>query len=1182
MSSRSTERQEGGASSDIASRDIPDQQANDFASILFSRTDPEDLALLDLQARAEIAKSAHVGLSASRPRGEALVTLHDMKIGPGGGDKITVVEAVNDNMPFLLDSTLAEIAELGLSLWLVAHPILSVDRDPSGAFVALRGEAHGPAHVGGRRESFIHLHLEPIEDAAVRNRLRAGLERVYADVRSAVSDFPSMRARVFEAVQAAKIAPPPLPAQDVAEAIALVEWMLADNFTFLGVREYRFVDDDPSADLVGVNGQGLLRDPELKVLRQGREFLTVTPEVRAFLAEPTPIIVTKANIKSRVHRRVYMDYVGLKLFSQDGQLQGELRIVGLFTANAYDSPVAAVPFLRRKAEAVLRHAALDPSSYMGRVLKNILETYPRDELFQIDIDTLNAFASDILTLSERPRIRALARRDRFNRFVSILVYIPKDRYDSAIRQQVGMFLAQTYAGRFSAAYPAYPDGPLARTHFIIGRDVGETPDVPRSVLESGIAAIVRNWADELRAAAASASSDHLGVTAERYLDAFGPGYRAAYGASTALADIAIIEGLEVEGGRAVRVAPRDGSVNLASLKLYTRSVPLSLSQRVPILENFGFEVVDEASFRIAPLGAEPVFLHDMTIRFASSGELDVEALAPRLEEALIALRNGESESDNFDALVTAAGLAWRDAALMRGLARYLQQATIRYTQGYMAQALARHPEIAAALVTLFFARFDPDTVETQRSEMETRTRRAIAEKMKEVESLDDDRILTRFLNLIDAMVRTNFFQKERDGRRREAMAFKFESSKIDGLPLPHPLFEIFVYSPRLEGVHLRFGRVARGGIRWSDRPQDFRTEVLGLVKAQQVKNAVIVPVGAKGGFFPKHLPLASQRDAWIAEGAESYKLFIATLLDLTDNIDGDGILHPAETLVRDADDPYFVVAADKGTATFSDTANSISEAKHHWLGDAFASGGSQGYDHKKMRITARGAWEAVKRHFREIDIDVQSTPFTVCGVGDMSGDVFGNGMLLSPMIELVAAFDHRDIFLDPAPDPGRALAERRRLFALPRSTWRDYDAANISKGGGVFSRAAKAIPLSAEARRLLDLDKPEATPFEVVNAILKARTDLLWFGGIGTYIRSTEESDAEVGDRVNDAIRITGAQVRAKVIGEGANLGVTQRGRIEAARAGVRLNTDAIDNSAGVNTSDVEVNVKIALASAIR
>ncbi|MBV9050959.1 MAG: NAD-glutamate dehydrogenase, partial [Hyphomicrobiales bacterium] len=537
---------------------------------------------------------------------------------------------------------------------------------------------------------------------------------------------------------------------------------------------------------------------------------------------------------------------------------------------------------------------------------------------------------------------------------------------------------------------------------------------------------------------------------------------------------------------------------------------------------------------------------------------------------------------SFDALVAAAGLAWRDVALVRALSRYLQQATIRYTQSYMAQALVRHAGIAAALVTLFYARFNPELEQERRAEAEAATRNLIAEKLKEVTSLDDDRILSRYLNLIDAMVRTNFFQREADGRRRAAMAFKFESGRIEGLPLPHPLFEVFVYSPRVEAVHLRFGRVARGGIRWSDRPQDFRTEVLGLVKAQQVKNAVIVPVGAKGGFFPKHLPPQTQRDAWLAEGTESYKLFISTLLDVTDNIDASGIVHPPATIFFDGDDPYLVVAADKGTATFSDTANAISQAKHHWLGDAFASGGSQGYDHKKMGITARGAWEAVKRHFREVDIDIQTTPFTVCGVGDMSGDVFGNGMLLSRHIKLVAAFDHRDIFLDPAPDAERAYAERQRLFDLPRSSWKDYDASLISAGGGVYSRSLKAIPLSPEMREVLDLDKAEATPFEVMTAILKARVDLLWFGGIGTYVRSGHESDAEVGDRANDAIRITGPQVRAKVIGEGANLGVTQRGRIEAARAGVRLNTDAIDNSAGVNTSDVEVNFKIALASAIR
>ncbi|SEC15850.1 glutamate dehydrogenase [Rhizobiales bacterium GAS191] len=1161
----------------------PVHLASGFETILFSRTDPEDLARLDAPGRAAIASSALSALAAPRARGKAHITLHDVATGDSGMDKLTIVEAINDNMPFLLDSTLGEVAEQGFTLRLVAHPILSVDRDTTGAFVELRGEAHGQLQPGERRESFIHLHLDPIEDAAARERLLAGLERVHAEVRRAVSDFPSMRARVFEAVQAAKIAPPPLAAQDVAEGIALIEWMLADNFTFLGVREYRFVDDDPNGDLVGANGLGLLRDPDLRVLRQGSEFVNVTPEVRAFLAEPTPVIVTKANIKSHVHRRVHMDYVGLKLFSQEGQPQGELRIVGLFTANAYDSPVAAVPYLRRKADAVLARAALDPSSYAGRALKNVLETYPRDELFQIDVDTLYQFVLEILMLAERPRIRALARRDRFNRFVSILVYISKDRYDSTIRQKVGAFLATTYAGRLSAAYPTYPDGPLARTHFIVGRDVGETPDVPRATLEAGIAAIVRNWVDELRSTAMGAAPDHPAVAAlDRYLEAFGPAYRAAYGAPIALTDIAIIEGLGADGGRAVRLQPQEGDDHFASLKLYTRGAAVSLSQRVPILENFGFEVIDEASFTVAPASAKPVFIHDMTVRRADGAALDARALAPRLEEAMIALGDGESESDNFDALVTEAGLAWRDVALMRALSRYLQQATIRYTQDYMAQALSRQPAIAAALVTLFYARFNPDLDEGSSKEAVVATRALIADKMKEVTSLDDDRILTRFLNLVDAMVRTNFFQGTADGKRREAMAFKFESGKIDGLPLPHPLFEIFVYSPRVEAVHLRFGRVARGGIRWSDRPQDFRTEVLGLVKAQQVKNAVIVPVGAKGGFFPKKLPPPSQRDAWLTEGTESYKLFISTLLDVTDNIDATGIVHPPATLRLDADDPYLVVAADKGTATFSDTANAISVARHHWLGDAFASGGSQGYDHKKMGITARGAWEAVKRHFREIDIDIQVTPFTVSGVGDMSGDVFGNGMLLSPEIRLVAAFDHRDIFIDPAPDAARALAERQRLFDLPRSSWKDYDTSIISAGGGVFSRSLKAIPLSAEMRQLLEIDATQATPFEVMSAILKARTDLLWFGGIGTYIRSAAESDAEVGDRANDTIRITGAQVRAKVIGEGANLGVTQRGRIEAARAGVRLNTDAIDNSAGVNTSDVEVNFKITLASAIR
>jgi glutamate dehydrogenase len=593
-------------------------------------------------------------------------------------------------------------------------------------------------------------------------------------------------------------------------------------------------------------------------------------------------------------------------------------------------------------------------------------------------------------------------------------------------------------------------------------------------------------------------------------------------------------------------------------------------------------VVNERTYRVVPAGAtdaDRVWLHDMVLERAQAGAIDIATIQGPIEAALLALFRGLAESDGFNRLVLEAGLGWRDVAMLRALARYLRQIRIPYGQDYLAETLSRHGPIAAALVKLFYARFDPRAGNGgARVEAEAAIRHELENHLRKVTSLDDDRILRRFINLTEAAVRTNFFQIDPNGLPRQTIAFKFECARVEGLPLPRPLYEIFVYSPRVEGVHLRFGKVARGGLRWSDRPQDFRTEVLGLVKAQQVKNAVIVPVGAKGGFVPKHLPPPSDRQAWLAEGTESYRIFVRTLLEVTDNIVGDRIVPPADTVRHDGDDPYLVVAADKGTATFSDIANALSAEKGHWLGDAFASGGSQGYDHKKMGITARGAWEAVKRHFREMDVDIQSQPVTVAGVGDMSGDVFGNGMLLSRCLRLVAAFDHRDIFLDPDPDPAASFRERERLFAMPRSSWQDYDKTLISEGGGVFPRHAKAIPLAPAVRTLLGLDADEATPAEVMNAILKAPVGLLWFGGIGTYIRASSETDDQVGDRANDAIRITGSEVRARVIGEGANLGATQRGRIEAAQAGVRLNTDAIDNSAGVNTSDVEVNIKIALA----
>ncbi|MCG6121866.1 MAG: NAD-glutamate dehydrogenase [Microvirga sp.] len=1160
-----------------------------MVSDLFGRAPPEDLASYEPEALATLASLAHDHLLSPRLPGERDVRLIDFD-HPGSERtrQLTVVQVVNDDMPFLLDSTLAEIVEQGYEPRLVVHPILAVKRDDRGDLIELCGEATAVRAPSAVHESLIQIHIDRIDDERARARLVEGLERVYADVAVAVADWPQMRSRLNDVIGAYRDTPPPLPADENAEALAFLDWVVNDNFTILGLREYRFPDGDAAADVVEGSGLGILRDPAVKVLRRGAELVTMTPEIREFLQKPRALIITKANVKSRVHRKVHLDYVGVKLFSAAGALEGELRIVGLFTSNVYTGSTATIPFLRHKVRKILDRAEFDPKSHAGRALLTVLENYPRDELFQVDEDTLYEFALEIMSLADRPRVRVLARADQFDRFVSVLVFIPKDRYDTNVRRRVADFLARIYQGRVSAAYPAYPEGTLARTHVIIGREDGATPDIDRRTLEQGVAAIARTWGDALRDTlldeTGGARAREYGA---RYGEAFNAAYREAFDARSAIRDIGSLERLSADRPRAVDLYRREGDpTTRVSLKVFSRGVSLPLSERVPLLENLGFRVVNERTYRIVAAGVPEdgrVWLHDMALERAAGGELEIATIERPMEAALQALFRGLAESDGFNKLVIEAGLGWRDVAMMRALGRYLRQVRIAYAQDYLADTLARHGAIARLVVEYFYARFDPRIAEKGESEeAQARTREAIETALADVSSLDDDRILRRFVNLVEAALRTNFFQIDETGHPRTTIAFKFECARVEEMPLPRPLYEIFVYSPRVEGVHMRYGKVARGGLRWSDRPQDFRTEVLGLVKAQQVKNAVIVPVGAKGGFVPKQLPPASDRQAWLEEGTESYRIFIRTLLQMTDNIVDGETVPPADTVRHDGDDPYLVVAADKGTATFSDTANALSLEKGHWLGDAFASGGSNGYDHKKMAITARGAWEAVKRHFRELDIDIQNESVTVAGVGDMSGDVFGNGMLLSKALKLVAAFDHRDIFIDPQPDPAGSFAERQRLFDLPRSSWQDYDKSLISKGGGVFSRQSKSIPLSPEIRALLDLDKDRATPQELMRAILKMRVDLLWFGGIGTYIRATSETDDQVGDRANDPIRVTGAQLRAHVVGEGANLGATQLGRIEAARAGVRLNTDAIDNSAGVNTSDVEVNIKIALTAAER
>jgi glutamate dehydrogenase len=1152
-----------------------------FVEALFARASREDLAPFPPAALADLAHSAWAHLQ-KRTQGEPDIRLVDHDLADIG--EITALEIANDDMAFLLDSVRGELTDRGLDVRFVVHPIFALTRDDDGKLTSFEGDADRAEFEHAPRESLIHIHLERIDDAAQRDELIAAIRAVLAEVRAATEDHDGMVSAAGEAAGA--LAASPLDWEATAEAGAFLAWLADGDFIFLGAREYRLVGegDEERLEQISETGLGVLRDPATRVLRRGGEMVVLTPEIRAFLHEKRPLIVTKASVKSKVFRRLYMDYIGVKRFNSEGELTGELRIVGLFTASAFMEPVRDTPLIRAKAEAVKNRAGFDSDSHSGQALAGVLEAHPRDELFQADETALFEAAMEIIALYERPRVKALTRADRFGRFISVLVYVPRERYDSDVRARIGAHLAGRFGGRVSAYYPAFPEGPLARVHFIIGLD-GEARKVDARTLDLELADLVRNWGDHLRVALArdvsGAAARTLGA---RYGAAFGQAYEARVRPDDAVVDIAHIEGLTDAQPFAVDFyRPAEEPETRLSLKVFSRRDPIELSSRVPMLENMGFRVIAERSYRIEPAGNERprVWLHDMVLERANGGAIELTSeLDERLEATLIATLGGQAESDGYNALALEGGLEWRDVALLRTLSRYLRQARAPYDQDYLWRTLVRHSVPAAKIVALFHARFDP-AAEGDRAAREEAIATEIDEALEAVDNLDEDRIVRRFMNLVRSGLRTNFYQREEDGGFRPTIAIKFDSRKLEDLPAPRPLFEIFVYSPRVEGVHLRFGRVARGGLRWSDRPQDFRTEVLGLVKAQQVKNAVIVPVGAKGGFVPKRLP-TGPRDAWFAEGTEAYKLFINALLDVTDDLDGDTVVPPSSVVRHDGDDPYLVVAADKGTATFSDTANGIAIERGFWLGDAFASGGSVGYDHKAMGITARGAWEAVKRHFREIDVDIQTTPFSVVGVGDMSGDVFGNGMLLSRKIRLMAAFDHRDIFIDPDPDPETSFEERRRLFRLPRSSWADYDRARISAGGGVFSRGLKSIQLSSEAQEALGLQKSAATPQEVMRAILTAPADLLWFGGIGTYVRSSAETDDQAGDRANDAIRVTAQDLRAKVVGEGANLGVTQKGRIEAGRRGLRLNTDAIDNSAGVNTSDVEVNIKIAFAGPLR
>ncbi len=1099
------------------------------------------------------------------------------------------MDIVVDDMLYLVDSVTTELNRHEAEIQVIVHPLLRVRRDVTGALRGILGvcaddaapdlPGDDEAVAGVVIESWIHVELGPPRDRVTADQLEAELRHVLDDVRVAVED----RQRMGAVARALADDLGGAPGSDEAEYGDLLRWLADGNFTFLGYREYDVVRTDDATGLRAVPGTGL---GILRHDRQGRDSVRkLSSQVLRRMQDPAErLVLAKANSRSTVYRANYLDYVSVKKLGPDGAVTGELRFLGLYTHAAHTAPIAGVPVLRRKLTQVLAAAGLSRDSHDGKDMVEILEDYPREELFEISADELTPIALGVLRLSERKQTRLFLRRDRYGRYMSCLVYLPRDRYTTKVRLRAQGILREALHGASVDYSATIGDSALARLYVVVRGEPGRpVPRVDAAALERKLAEAVRSWDEDLAAEAVRVLGEERAST---LLDLSGARipetYKADVSAADAVDDLSTMLGLRESGSEfAVRLVEHPERWTLV---VYRSGTPITLSDVLPQLQHMGLEVVDEHPYEFAGGSAAGSFwIYEFGLRppaAAMSG-----GLRQIFEDALTALWQGQTEDDGFNALVLTAGLTWREVTLLRACAKYLRQGGVRFSEDYVQRVLRSNGAITRLLIRLFKSRFDPAKQGGVDERCEAITEE-IRGQLDEVVSLDHDRILRSYLALIDATLRTSYYKQDSpggaDGPR--PLVLKLDPGTVPGITSPRPKFEIFVYSPRLEAVHLRFGRVARGGLRWSDRLEDFRTEVLGLVKAQEVKNAVIVPSGAKGGFVCKRLPDPADREAYQAEVLACYTTFIAAMLDVTDNIDGDQVVPPPGVVRRDGDDPYLVVAADKGTATFSDTANEIAARYGYWLGDAFASGGSEGYDHKKMGITARGAWESVKWHFAALGLNPDTDEFTAAGVGDMSGDVFGNGMLLSEHIRLIAAFDHRHVFIDPSPDPAAGFAERERMFALPRSSWEDYDQALISPGGGVWPRTVKSVPVSPQARTALGIDSTVSalSPDELISAILAAPVDLLWNGGIGTYVKASSESHADVGDRSNNAVRIDATRLRARVIGEGGNLGLTQAARIEYSLGGGLMNTDFIDNSAGVDTSDHEVNIKILLADAIR
>jgi glutamate dehydrogenase len=1145
-----------------------------FLRAYFRGVAEDDLAQRSPDALAAAALQQLKFASLARPAGKSLVKVFNPDPRRDGFECAhTLVMVVTDDMPFLVDSLGIVFSQAEVAVHLIVHPVLAVRRDRRGILTDVRVER---AH-GALAESWQLYEIDRQTDATRIAELQQKLQGALCDVRLAVTDWMPMRKQVRKLIVSLEQHPPPLPAAEVSEACRLLEWMEARHFLFVGYRHYR-LERGASFDRVVPERRtslGILRDAEVA----GRSSAVVLRgQLRARARDRELLILTKANSISSVHRATYLDYVGVKSFGARGEVSGEHRFLGLWTSTAYQLSPREIPVLRKKVERVIGHFALDPQSHDAKAALHVLDTYPRDELFQAPIADLIRIARGVVNLYERRTVRVLARRDPWQRFYSLLIYVPRDRYNTEVRQRIEQLVLEGFGGSRLETQVQISDSNHARLHIVVRTDPADRRKVAIAAIEKRIAQAATTWTDRLRAVLV-AKHDEAAVLAlaHRYRHAFPLAYEEDVAPADALEDLADLE--------ALRADPQFPRLNLyrparqiaarVHLKIVKLGEPVPISDLLPMLENFGLRVIAERPYELAWPEGGAAWIQDFELEHRDGLRIDIARIESTFKEAFSAAWRGAIENDGFNRLLLATGLTAREIVVLRAYCRYLLQTGVPFSQIYMERTLVANAGIAKNLVRLFELLFEP-RVSARASSRAEKLVAAIRTGFDTVTSLDEDRILRAYLNVVRATLRTNYYQTDGAGRAKSYVSFKLDPQKIPDLPLPRPKFEIFVYSPRVEGVHLRMGAVARGGIRWSDRREDFRTEVLGLMKAQNVKNTLIVPVGAKGGFVVKRPP-AGSREELQAEVVACYQTLIRGMLDLTDNIVANRIVPPARVVRRDADDTYLVVAADKGTATFSDIANAISQEYGFWLGDAFASGGSAGYDHKKMAITARGAWECVKRHFRELGVNIQSNAFTATGIGDMSGDVFGNAMLMSRHTRLKAAFNHQHIFLDPVPAAAASFAERQRLFKLARSSWDDYNRRCISRGGGVYARAAKSITLSAEAQAMLGLANATAPPNEIIRAIMRMPVDLLWNGGIGTYVKATSETNGEVGDRSNDAVRVNGAELAARVVGEGGNLGLSQRGRIEYALRGGRLNTDFIDNSGGVNTSDLEVNIKILL-----